>query len=50
MAKLSIDTTTVVYGLAAIPVIWLAIYLYANISMLLLGAVDLKKKYNAKWV
>jgi short-subunit dehydrogenase len=49
MAKLSIDTTTVVYGLAAIPVIWLAIYLYANISMLLLGAVDLKKKYNAKW-
>jgi short-subunit dehydrogenase len=41
--------TWVLVFFAAIPLIWLAIYIIGNISMSLLGPVDLKKKYDAKW-
>ena len=49
MAIIQVDTTLVLCGLASVPMIWLAIYIYANISMILKGPVDLKKKYDAKW-
>ena len=39
----------ILYGLAAIPCIWMGLYLLSNLSMLLLGPVNLKKKYDAKW-
>lgn len=41
----------IVLLLLAIPtILWLVTYTSANLSMLLGGPVDLKKKYNAKWV
>ena len=39
----------IVYSLAAIPCVWVMLYIFSNLSMLLLGPVNLKKKYDAKW-
>lgn len=39
----------VVYVLASIPLLWITLYAGNNLMMWLLGPVDCKKKYNAKW-
>ena len=42
--------TKVVLHLLALPtLLWLAIYVSNNVYMLLMGPVNMKKKYNAKW-
>ena len=38
-----------IYILACIPLLWCIIYYISNLLMSLLGPVDMKKKYNAKW-
>jgi short-subunit dehydrogenase len=49
MIKIEFELMHVVYGLAALPCIWLTIYLLTNFYMILMGPVNLKKKYDAKW-
>ena len=38
-----------VYVLAALPLLWLTLYVGNNMMMWVLGPVDVKKKYGAKW-
>lgn len=40
----------IILHLCALPTIaWLTIYIFSNIYMYIMGPVDVKKKYNAKW-
>ena len=47
---MSSTVTTVLLHILALPTIaWLTIYVFTNLYMYIMGPVDVKKKYNAKW-
>ena len=42
-------TVIALYVLALPTILWLTVYIFTNLYMYMMGPVDVKKKYNAKW-
>ena len=44
------EITTILLHILALPtILWLTVYILTNLYMYIMGPVDVKKKYNAKW-